>query len=391
MGAKFIAIHAQDIDEVTRQQFEHCASQPYVTAAALMPDAHAGYVAPIGAVLISEGFVVPAWVGYDIGCGLIAVKLSGEDVLAKCRERREEIYERVRAVIPMGMGNKNAVQRLSPETREEFRRLVERFAAGPHDKNILQFFRQGAEAHLGTLGGGNHFIELDEHEGEAWLVIHSGSRGVGYKVAQKYMQKSAGRDWQFEETHPLAVDSQLGREYLNILSFGLDFALLNRLEMSTQAVKAIRDVIGVDVQAELWTNKTHNHALLEDGRYIHRKGATPAKKGERGVIPGNMRDGSFLVEGLGNKEFLESSSHGAGRAYSRAQARKQFSLAEFRESMQGIVGTVEEGTLDEVPMAYKDIFAVMEAQKESVRVVAHLTPLINWKGIDRKGKRDEID
>ncbi|RME31879.1 RtcB family protein, partial [Candidatus Woesearchaeota archaeon] len=223
-------IHCPDPDETTLAQFEHCCSQDYVTAAALMPDAHAGYVAPIGAVLIARDHVVPAWVGYDIGCGMIAVKLSGKDLLKKCKAHREAIYERVRARIPMGMGNKNDIHKLTKETREDYKKLVERFAQGPHDRDILNFFRQGAEAHLGTLGGGNHFIELDEHDGDVWLVIHSGSRGVGYKVAQKYMQKSAGRDWQYEETHPLSVDSELGKEYLNILSFGLEFALLNRLE-----------------------------------------------------------------------------------------------------------------------------------------------------------------
>lgn len=376
-------------DEVTLKQFEHCASQPYVMDAALMPDAHSGYVAPIGAVLIAKGKVVPAWVGYDIGCGMIAVKL--DTTLAEVEANREAIYERVRAHIPMGMGNKNSDGKVTKETKAEFENILGRFIAGPHDKSIANFFRDGALRYLGSLGGGNHFIELCTDGNDVWIVIHSGSRGVGYKVAQKYMQKSAGRDWQYEETHPLDADSELGKEYLNILSFGLDFALLNRIEMSKKVVQALEEVLGRPVASELWTNKTHNHALLEDGRYIHRKGATPAKKGERGVIPGNMRDGSFLVEGLGNKEFLESSSHGAGRAYSRSAARKEFTVEQFEESMRGITGTVEEGTLDEIPMAYKDIFAVMKAQEASVKVVAHLKPLINWKGVDRRGKRDEID
>jgi len=131
---------------------------------------------------------------------------------------------------------------------------------------------------------------------------------------------------------------------------------------------------------ELWINKNHNHAVYEKGYFIHRKGATPAKKGEKGVIPGNMRDGSFLVEGKGNPKFLSSSSHGAGRSISRKKAKEKYSMKEFVESMKGIRGNISERTLDELPMAYKDIFKVMEAQKSSVKVIKHIKPIINWKG-----------
>ena len=124
----------------------------------------------------------------------------------------------------------------------------------------------------------------------------------------------------------------------------------------------------------------HNHAVYEDGYFIHRKGATPAKKNERGIIPGNMRDGSFLVVGKGNPKFLNSSSHGAGRSISRKGAKKKYTMEQFRESMKGIKGTVSKETLDELPMAYKDISKVMDAQKESVKIIKHIKPIINWKG-----------
>ena len=176
------------------------------------------------------------------------------------------------------------------------------------------------------------------------------------------------------------MQSQLGKEYLNILNFGLDYALLNRLEISYKVVEVLEEIIGEKLKSELWTNKNHNHAILENGEYIHRKGATPAKKGEKGVIPGNMRDGSFLVEGLGNPKFLNSSSHGAGRILSRTSAKKNISMEDFKKSMVGIRGTISERTIDEAPMAYKNINEVMEAQKQSVKIIKHISPIINWKG-----------
>ncbi|KKN31175.1 hypothetical protein LCGC14_0826840, partial [marine sediment metagenome] len=147
-----------------------------------------------------------------------------------------------------------------------------------------------------------------------------------------------------------------------------------------KVVEALNDVFNKDLKYDLWVNKNHNHAIYEKGYFIHRKGATPAKKGERGIIPGNMRDGSFLVEGKGNRKFLNSSSHGAGRSMSRRNAKKRYTMRQFEESMKGIVGNISKKTLDELPMAYKNIFRVMESQKDSVKVVKYIKPIINWKG-----------
>ena len=370
----------------TLEQFEHCTSQEFVVKAALMPDAHSGYVAPIGSVLVTKDFIVPSWVGYDIGCGMTAVQLKGENILEKIKAKKNELYDKVNETVPMGKGKVNERKDISDETKKEYAKLIENFKKKPFDKEVLQFLEGKAIQHLGSLGHGNHFVEIGYFEEEAWIVVHSGSRGVGFKVAQRYMKKSAGKEEKFEQTFPINKESELGKEYLNILDFGLGFALLNRLEMIRKVVSAVSEVLGEKIESELWVNKNHNHAILEDGLFIHRKGATPAKKNERGVIPANMRDGSFLVEGKGNKEFLESSSHGAGRVMSRTKAKEKISMKEFEESMKGIKGTVGEGTLDEAPMAYKDIFEVMEAQKESVKVVKQLKPLINWKGSDRHKK-----
>lgn len=372
--------YAIDEDKETLQQFKNCYSQDFVVAAALMPDAHKGYVAPIGSVLVTKNYVVPAWVGFDIGCGLIAVRIKGKDILKKISQNIEKIYSEVRKKIPMGLGEYGNEKNLTEKTKKEFQKLLEKFESKSHDKNILQYLKSASLKNLGTLGAGNHFIEIGFYKKEIWMIIHSGSRGVGHEVAKKYMIKSSGDKKNFEQTFPLDVKSQLGKEYLNILDFGLEYALLNRLEMSYKIIEILEDVLGEKLKTELFVNKNHNHAIFEKGKYIHRKGATPAKKGERGIIPGNMRDGTFLIKGLGNPKFLNSSSHGAGRLLSRKSAKQKITMKEFEESMKGIRGTISSRTLDEAPMAYKNISDVMNAQKKSVKIIKHINPLINWKG-----------
>ena len=288
MDKKEIYDYSIDVDKEALEQFKECYSQNFVTAAALMPDAHKGYAAPIGAVLITKDYVVPAWVGFDIGCGLIAVRVKGKDVLEKAKKNVELIYSKVMRAIPMGVGKINKEKYLTGKTKKEFRKLIDKLEKGEHDKEILKYLKDVAPKHLGTLGGGNHFIELGFHKKELWMIIHSGSRGIGYRVAKKYMIKASQSEKDYEKTFPLDVKSQLGKEYLNILDFGLEFALLNRLEMSYKVTEALEDALGEKLTAELWVNKNHNHAILEQGKYIHRKGATPAKKGERGIIPGNI-------------------------------------------------------------------------------------------------------
>ena len=283
----------------------------------------------------------------------------------------------------MGEARYNHIQNITLDTKNKFKKLLEKFKSKEHDNEIYKYIKNKSISQLGTLGSGNHFIELslNETKDELWFIIHSGSRGIGHKVAEIYMKKASKNETKYEETHPLKDDSLEGKEYLNILEFGLEFALLNRIEMAEKVKIALKEILNDEnITYEIWTNKNHNHAIYENGFYIHRKGATPAKKKERGVIPANMRDGCFLVEGLGNKEFLESSSHGAGRVLSRIQAKKQITMKEFETSMIGIIGTINEKTIDEAPKAYKNIYDVMEMQKKSVKIIKHLKPIINWKG-----------
>ncbi|MEM3092035.1 MAG: RtcB family protein [Candidatus Pacearchaeota archaeon] len=380
---KIITNFALDPDEETLRQFRDCYSEPYVVKASLMPDAHVGYVAPIGAVLVTKGYLVPAWVGYDIGCGMTAAKLP-KKILNELKEKSREIYLEVKKRIPMGLGEiHKSEEEITIKTREEFRKILKKFKKGPYDPIVLRFLESPKTVrNLGSLGHGNHFIELDsDKKGNPWIVVHSGSRGVGHWVATIYMKKSSGEEKGFEKTSPLSVDSKEGKEYQNLLNFCLEFAKLNRLEIVRQTVIAIEYVLRKKIKYTIWTNKNHNHALKENGLFVHRKGATPAKKGERGIIPANMKDGSFLVQGKGNKDFISSSSHGAGRAMSRHEAREKINLEYFKKEMEeaNILGNFSMDYIDEAPEAYKDIYKVLDAQKESIKIIDHLKPLINWK------------
>ncbi|MAG76032.1 MAG: RNA-splicing ligase RtcB [Colwelliaceae bacterium] len=377
---KRIYDHSIDTDQAALQQFKACHKKSFVTAAALMPDAHSGYAAPIGSVLITKDQIVPAWVGFDIGCGLIAVKLTAPNLLEKINKNKKRIHSLVTQKVPMGLGKTSTPSNVTEETKEVFKKLIDLYKSKEHDKRILNFLKNGAMKFLGSIGSGNHFMELGTYKSEVWLIVHSGSRGLGHKVAERYMKLASRSEENYEKTAPLSVKSEEGKQYLNILDFCLEFALLNRLEIAKHTVSAIEQALKIKIKSTLWTNKNHNHALLEKGKYIHRKGATPAKKGERGIIPGSMSVGSVLVKGLGSAKFLHSSSHGAGRLHSRTAAKKKFSMSQFKESMKGVTGTISQKTLDEAPMAYKDLFKVMDAQKESVKAIKHIKPLINWKG-----------
>jgi tRNA-splicing ligase RtcB (3'-phosphate/5'-hydroxy nucleic acid ligase) len=377
---KKIYDYSVDADSETLSQFKECYSHDFVFSAALMPDAHKGYAAPIGSVLVTKGYIVPAWVGFDIGCGMIAVRIKGKNIYENIKKNQDELYNKVMSIIPMGVGNTNKESNVTSKTKEEFKKLIIKFEKEIHDKNIFHLLKSSAVNHLGTLGGGNHFIEIGFYKKEIWLIIHSGSRGIGHKVAKKYMISASNSNTDYEKTFPLDVKSKIGKEYINVLDFGLEYALLNRLEMSYKVIEIIEQVLKEKIKTELWVNKNHNHAVYEKGLYIHRKGATPAKKGERGVIPGNMRDGTFLVVGLGNSKFLNSSTHGAGRSLSRKEAKEKISMESFKKSMEGIKGTITPQTLDEAPMAYKDINKIMKAQEKSVKIIKHILPIINWKG-----------
>ncbi len=359
-------IYAEYVDGATLAQFESAMSQDFSIRGALMPDTHKGYSLPIGGVVAVEGNVLPSWVGYDIGCGMCALptSISKEVVVANAKAIFDGIYRD----IPVGNKvNSNPVD-------------VD--IAGELTADVQPIFKKrGGYAAISSLGGGNHFIEIGFDERDlVWIVIHSGSRGIGHGIAGHYMAVASNSDRPKEGHYALRDDSDAGLAYINDMNWCLRFALENRKHMMKRVLMVLNRQCG-NVSAD-WNsliNRNHNHADIKDGLWIHRKGATHAEKGMAGVIPGNMRDGSFIVTGKGEKASLWSSSHGAGRVLGRNQAKKTLVMDDFNREMNGIMAKVTTHTLDEAPMAYKNIFDVMKMQDDLVEVQHHVRPLINIK------------
>lgn len=374
---KPIKIYAEYVEGKALNQFYSAMKQDFAVKGALMPDTHTGYSLPIGAAIATDGVVLPSWVGYDIGCGMCALPLNvpKEEV----QKHSKAIFDQIYRDIPVGFNINEKIER--PEcTKLDVQDLSKESREIAGKKNFM-----GA---LGSLGGGNHFIEIGADETDrVWAIIHSGSRGVGHGIAQHYMKLASPNGRASEGHFGFRTDSDLGQAYINDLNWVLQFALDNRQEMIYRVAWAIthqldlglREVVKL-IDWRLLINRNHNHAVERDGLWIHRKGATHAEKDMMGVIPGNMRDGSFIVRGKGNPDSLYSSSHGAGRVLGRKVAKETLKLEDFEQSMQGITARVGEKTLDESPDAYKDIFEVMRQQSDLVDVVAHVRPIINIKG-----------
>jgi tRNA-splicing ligase RtcB len=373
-------IYAEVIEDGAMDQFIEAMNQPSTIRGALMPDAHQGYTLPIGAVIETNGMVFPSYVGFDIGCGMCAVPLTipGMDISIDPDEvwvKSQKIYELIKCFIPVGYNKHSLAVREMHKIDRNPDNLTQQMSDIFIDKlGYLQ---------LGTLGGGNHFIEIGvDNESRVWAIVHSGSRGVGHGCASYYMRLAHPNNKAGEGHYGFSTDSQNGKDYIKDLNFCLDYALLNRKVMIRLIIDAINEAgIECSYNYEFLINRNHNHAESKDGvKWIHRKGATHAEMGMMGVIPGNMRDGSFIVRGLGNEDSLCSSSHGAGRVLGRRKAKETLDIDAFEDTMKGIVANISKSTLDESPMAYKDIFEVMRLQAGLVEVITHVKPLINVKG-----------
>ncbi len=358
-------IDLTEIEPEALKQIHDVASLDIVKKLAVMPDVHTGYDLCIGGVALVEDHISPSFVGYDIGCGMCFVN-TGLDTnqIFKKKKDREKIAQEIYREIPVGKNIRKKPLDYTP------------FRSASGDKNLEKKVNDKLFLSLGTLGSGNHFIEIGENqEGKICITIHSGSRNIGHSIASFYMKR--GRF--------LPLDSDIGKAYLEDMNFALEYALENRLTM----MKRILKILGFTdkeikrlIDKKL-INENHNHAVLTEEGVLHRKGATPAEEGQYGVIPANMRDGVFVTVGLGNKEFLSSASHGAGRVLSRRKAKEVIDLKEFKEVMEmaDIVAKVSEKTIDEAPFAYKDINKVIKAQDGVViKVVDVVKPLINIKG-----------
>lgn len=360
-------VFAEFLEQGAIDQFVEVMTQPFVVKGAMMADAHTGYSMPIGGVVATDGVIVPAYVGYDIGCGMCAVPTSFN--IDDVRKNAKKIFDNIYRDIPVGF-NHNQKDTEWSEGNDIPMTSVVRDAM---NKNGLK--------QLGSLGSGNHFIEIGADKNDkVWIIIHSGSRNIGHTVATHYMKLASGTDKAVEGHDGFCVYSLEGKQYIMDMNFCLAFALQNRKEMMHRVDAVLMRYCGGFTDWDRLINRNHNHAELKDGVWIHRKGACSANVGEMNAIPGNMRDGVFITQGLGNNESLCSSSHGAGRVLGRKEAKRTLDMQTFSDSMGGIIARISEDTIDESPAAYKDIFNVMELQKSLVEIVNHIKPIINIKG-----------
>jgi tRNA-splicing ligase RtcB len=374
------------IDEKTLAQAHTTARMPFIHPhLALMPDAHLGKGATVGSVIPTLGAIIPAAVGVDIGCGMIAVRtqftksdLDGRDLA--------ELREQIERAIPLSAGryNNKIVATAAPRIAE-----LEALA----DKNGFDPAQYAGNwrLQLGTLGSGNHFIEVSVDElDRVWLFLHSGSRGVGNKIAMKHISVAQRlcKQWWIDLPDPdlayLVEGTPEFTRYIRELRWAQHFALLNRAEMMDRVVRQVSEFLGTPVDEQERINCHHNFTESEkhDGKqvWVSRKGAIQADAGRPGLIPGSMGTASYVVEGLGDPQSLNSSPHGAGRNFSRSTARKTFTHEQLREAMAGIEFRDTDAFIDEIPQAYKPIDQVMADAASLVSIRHTLRQLVNVKG-----------
>lgn len=364
-------------------QARNLANLPFTFShVALMPDSHEGFGMPIGGVLATNGVIIPNAVGVDIGCGMCALKTSLQDIDTPTLKK---VMSGIRARVPLGFGHHAEAQheRLMPDQR--------RIIAG----GIVEQEYKSALTQIGTLGGGNHFIEVQKgSDGYIWLMVHSGSRNIGLKVAEQYNKIAIKMNEKWEKMVPkawqlafLPMDSKEAEIYMSEMRYCVDFALTNRKLMIESIKAAFLDVLKVNFYDSGLINIAHNYANIE--RHfgaeviVHRKGATSAREGEVGIIPGSQGSKSYIVSGKGNLESFMSCSHGAGRVMSRHKAIKDLNLEEEIAKLDrlNIIHSVRsKRDLDEAPSAYRSIDLVMQNQTDLVDITLELTPLAVIKG-----------
>jgi len=361
---------------------------------AVMPDVHLGKGATIGSVIPSTNAVIPAAVGVDIGCGMVAHKTSLR--ANQLPDNLTAIRSAFEAAVPhgrTGRGRRNdrgawcnipdlvATRWLELQTR--FERICEKHPAIKNSNNVH---------HLGTMGTGNHFLELCIDENDAvWIMLHSGSRGVGNRIGMYFIALAKKEMERHQINLPdgdlayLREGSDYFDDYVEAVQWAQDFARINREIMMHNALIALKKQLGIEFNsAELAVNCHHNYISKEHhfghDCYVTRKGAVRAQKGEMGIIPSNMGERSFIVRGLGNPESFNSCSHGAGRVMSRTKAKKVYNIKDQEAATQGVECRKDASVIDEIPHAYKNIDDVMNAQKDLVEVVHTLKQIVCVKG-----------
>ncbi|MFD1035465.1 RtcB family protein [Sphingomonas hankookensis] len=383
------------VEDGARAQLARAAQMPFIFKhVAAMPDVHIGIGATVGSVIPTKGAVIPAAVGVDIGCGMMAARTSLmasdlPDTLDGVRSAIEQAVPHGRSV---GRGKRDNGSWGSPPPAivaawstlvQRFDRLCEKHPRLKNTNNLV---------HLGTLGTGNHFIELClDEEARVWVMLHSGSRGVGNAIGTFFIElaKQDMRKWHLnlpdEDLAYFPEGTDHFDEYVEAVGWAQDYAALNRRMMMTNVIAALRSVIAKPFEAELEAVNCHHNYVTRENHFgenvlVTRKGAVRAAKGVMGIIPGSMGAKSFIVRGLGNPESFDSCSHGAGRVMSRTAAKKLVTLDEHIADTAGVECRKDEGVIDETPKAYKPIEAVMAAQADLVEIVHTLKQVVCVKG-----------
>ncbi len=383
------------VEDEARKQLENAARLPVVFKhVAAMPDVHLGIGATVGSVIPTIKAIIPAAVGVDIGCGMMAAKttLRAEDLPDNLGPLRSAIEQAVpHGSVPRHRGRDPgswenppvSVDQVWATLADEFDLLCELHPRLANTNN---------RKHLGTLGSGNHFIEicLDE-AGFVWFMLHSGSRGVGNAIGTHFIEL-AKKDAELHQRNlpdkDLAYFEEGARyfgDYVRGVSWAQKFAMRNREVMMANLIATVRKVIAKPFESHVEAVNCHHNYVQQERHFgqdvfITRKGAVSARRGELGIIPGSMGARSYIVRGLGNPESFESCSHGAGRVMSRTKAKKMFSVEDHIKATEGVECRKDANVVDEIPMAYKDIDAVMAAQRDLVEVVHTLKQVVCVKG-----------
>ena len=390
-----IHLYGYEIEPQALDQVKVLAESPLpVGYVSVMPDAHLGKGVTIGTVFASDTYVCPNAVGVDIGCGMAAIPIDGLYQHQLRHAHKVAIQQRIKERIPTGFAQHST---MLPGTQRVLEEITEDNNP-PTEYLKQQLLLPRVTSQLGTLGGGNHFLEVvyEDKTEQVWCMLHSGSRNIGNRVAQHYdtvaksMLNKQGVDTKkLNGMNYMPIESQEGQDYLRDMAWCQKYAYHNRKAMKEIMLEIMDKVTHCQADMTHAVNIHHNYCQCEDcgdGRklYVTRKGATSAAQGEMGIIPGSMGTGSYITRGKGNLQSWNSSSHGAGRRMSRVKAHANISQEEFRKSMSGIVCDAHPSVRDEAPQAYKDLESVMEQQSSLTEIVHRLLPLVNVKGFEEK-------
>jgi tRNA-splicing ligase RtcB (3'-phosphate/5'-hydroxy nucleic acid ligase) len=383
------------VDDKAKDQLSRAARMPFIFKhVAAMPDVHVGIGATVGSVIPTKGAVIPAAVGVDIGCGMMAARTSL--MASDLPDNLERIRSAIEAAVPHGRSSgrggrdKGSWGEPPADIVAAWAGLAARF--GQIVAKYPKLARSNNLVHLGTLGTGNHFIELClDTEARVWVLLHSGSRGVGNAIGSFFIElaKQDMRKWFVnlpdENLAYFPEGTDHFDDYVEAVGWAQDYAALNRRMMMANVIAALRGEIARPFDAELEAVNCHHNYVTRENHFgenvlVTRKGAVRAAKGVMGIIPGSMGAKSFIVRGLGNAESFDSCSHGAGRIMSRTQAKKEVTLAEHIADTAGVECRKDESVIDETPRAYKPIEAVMAAQADLVEIVHTLKQVVCVKG-----------